>query len=111
MFEDLVASGEALLVRLESDVGASLSGAPLQRPADVVSFSELHGWYSGAIADVTRTLGADPSARLAYVAGVCRGMECCEPSDPGVTQELPRTGLPVAGIRQSPRPIKYRGTV
>ena len=67
MFEELVASGEALLLRLESNVELGLPGAPLQRPGDVVSFRELHGWYSGAIAAVTRTLGADPRARLEYM--------------------------------------------
>jgi hypothetical protein len=67
MFEESIASGEALLRRLEFDTMHSNERLPLMQPSEVVSFNELESWRDSTARLVGQTLGSDPLSRFEYL--------------------------------------------
>ena len=61
MFEEVVANGETLAARLENNLELANKGSARHQPSNIVSFAEIHSWYSEAVEQVTRTLGPDLS--------------------------------------------------
>ena len=64
MFDEVIASGHALLLRLETDTERHRLGLPVSQPIEVVSFNELSSWQRTAAQAVGRTFGPDPSSRF-----------------------------------------------